>query len=50
MPLIFLFLRLNAAGLERKSTQRLYCSKVCRKDTFLWLAARYGGYDYGNET
>jgi hypothetical protein len=36
-PLIFSFLRLDAAGMERKSTQRLYWSKVCRKDIILWL-------------
>ncbi|KAB5512682.1 hypothetical protein DKX38_029710 [Salix brachista] len=47
-PLIFSFLRLDAAGMERKSTQRLYCSKVCRKDIILWLETRHGRYDYGN--
>lgn len=47
-PLIPFFLRLDAAGLERISTQRFYCSQVSGKDTVLWLAARYGGYDYGN--
>jgi hypothetical protein len=47
-PLIFSFLRLDAAGMERKSTQRLYCSKACRKDTVLWLETRHGRYDYGN--
>ena len=49
-PLIPSFLRLNAAGVVRKATQKLYCSKVCRKDSFLWLATRYGRYDYGNAT
>lgn len=44
----FRFFGLNAAGLEGKVTQRLYCSKERRKDTFLWLATGYGGYDYGN--
>ncbi|KAJ6297429.1 hypothetical protein OIU78_023052 [Salix suchowensis] len=34
-------------GMERKSTQRLYCSKVCRKDIILWLQTRHGRYDYG---
>ncbi|KAJ6297428.1 hypothetical protein OIU78_023051 [Salix suchowensis] len=38
-PLIFSFLRLDAAGMERKSTQRLYCSKVCRKDIILCKVA-----------
>lgn len=47
-PLILSCLHLNAAGLERTSSQGLHCSKVSRKDTFLWLATRYGGYDYGN--
>lgn len=47
-PLILSCLHLNAAGLERTSAQGLHCSKVFRKDSFLWLAARYGWYDYGN--
>lgn len=34
----------------RKSAKRLCCSKIYGKDTFMWLAARYGGYDYGNVT
>ncbi|KAB5512747.1 hypothetical protein DKX38_029775 [Salix brachista] len=42
-PLIFSFLRLDAAGVERK---RLYCSKVCRKDIIMWFETRHGRYDY----
>ncbi|KAJ0034851.1 hypothetical protein Pint_26194 [Pistacia integerrima] len=35
---------------EGKTAQGLYCSTVYRKDTFLWLAKRYGRYDYGKVT
>ncbi|RWW03128.1 hypothetical protein GW17_00033738 [Ensete ventricosum] len=44
--IIFSF-SITYAGSERISTQRLYCAKVSRKNTVLWLAARYRRHDYG---